>query len=517
MKIRELVIKNFGKFTEKKIEVSDGIQLFYGENESGKSTVHTFIRGMLFGIERGRGRASVNDTFSLYEPWDNPNYYSGLLRFEVGGKLFCIRRNFDRCSRKAELICENDGERLSVDDGDLDVILDGLTQSVYDNTVSVGQMKVETDKTLEETFRNFATNYYVTGEGDMDLNAALSRLQMRNKEIEREMNGAVQKKQFQRERIEQESSYVWRDIHRLREEQEQLEEEIAVRREKDKREPDKQEAISIMDEIRPKKWRIHPIELLIFASVILLAAIFLPKPWSYLTAIVIFLCCGIYVWNRMKVEKKREKTESEKILEEITPEEEKISTEKLLWKADRIKEEMRDKEIQYSNLKEQLEELEEMSDSFKELDQNRQAVQMAMEKIRLLSGKMQNRLGQALNARVSEIVEEITGGKYTRLVVEENFKMSLLCDGRKISLAQVSRGTIEQVYFALRMAAAELLQQEEYPVILDDTFIYYDDVRLENTLKWLYKNKKQVLIFTCQRREKEALVQLQIPYGEEIF
>ena len=43
MQIAELVIKNFGKFTEKKIRLSDGIQLFYGENESGKSTIHTFM------------------------------------------------------------------------------------------------------------------------------------------------------------------------------------------------------------------------------------------------------------------------------------------------------------------------------------------------------------------------------------------------------------------------------------------------------------------------------------------
>ena len=60
MQIAELVIKNFGKFTEKKINLSDGIQLFYGKNESGKSTIHTFIKGMLFGMERKRGRASSN-------------------------------------------------------------------------------------------------------------------------------------------------------------------------------------------------------------------------------------------------------------------------------------------------------------------------------------------------------------------------------------------------------------------------------------------------------------------------
>ena len=40
MQIAELIIRNFGKFTNKTIRLSDGIQLIYGENESGKSTIH---------------------------------------------------------------------------------------------------------------------------------------------------------------------------------------------------------------------------------------------------------------------------------------------------------------------------------------------------------------------------------------------------------------------------------------------------------------------------------------------
>ena len=54
MKIRELIIKNFGKFSNQDILLDDGINILYGENESGKSTLHAFIRGMLFGMERGR-------------------------------------------------------------------------------------------------------------------------------------------------------------------------------------------------------------------------------------------------------------------------------------------------------------------------------------------------------------------------------------------------------------------------------------------------------------------------------
>ena len=45
----------FWKNAEPHTGISDGIQLISGENESGKSTVHTFIRSMLFGMTRGRG------------------------------------------------------------------------------------------------------------------------------------------------------------------------------------------------------------------------------------------------------------------------------------------------------------------------------------------------------------------------------------------------------------------------------------------------------------------------------
>lgn len=87
-------------------------------------------QGNAFGIERGRGRAAQNDTFSIYEPWENPNYYSGILKFKSGEKHFRIERNFDKYSKKAELICEEDGEVLSVEDGDLQMLLGRWTQNV---------------------------------------------------------------------------------------------------------------------------------------------------------------------------------------------------------------------------------------------------------------------------------------------------------------------------------------------------------------------------------------------------
>ena len=57
-----------------------------------------------------------------------------------------------------------------------------------------------------------------------------------------------------------------------------------------------------------------------------------------------------------------------------------------------------------------------------------------------------------------------------------------------------------------------LCSEEEMPVLLDETFAMYDEYRLERALTWLAKNKGQVVIFTCQKREEQTLDRLGIPY-----
>ena len=61
MEIMELNIKHFGKFLEHKVNFQPGVNIIYGGNETGKSTIHAFIRAMFFGIERGRGKAGKKD------------------------------------------------------------------------------------------------------------------------------------------------------------------------------------------------------------------------------------------------------------------------------------------------------------------------------------------------------------------------------------------------------------------------------------------------------------------------
>lgn len=491
MKIRELYIKNFGKFSDKRIVFQDGVNVFYGENESGKTTIHTFIKSMLFGLERGRGRASINDTFSKYEPWENPNYYSGMLRFESGGKNFCLTRNFDRYNKSASLICEDDGEEFSLEHGDLKMILDGLDVSNYENTISVGQMKIETNQNLGAALQNYATNYYYTGNSDIDLEGTLQRLKQKRKETEKEIYRIIQEKEKKKYEIEQERSYVWQDISKLEKELEVVEYEIE-QRQKEHQEVQGREV---------KRWRVHPGEVLaVFALIIVFCVVF-ERPFSYLIAIVLALGESISIWNRMKEGKKKPQ---EEVLQEVQ-----TSLQKLYWQQEHLREEMKEKKTIHDNIKERLDELEEVSEERQKQERTKRALDLALERLGELSGDVHKELTVRLNEKTSSILDEITGGKYKMLLVDEKFRLSLYTGERKIPIEQVSRGTIEQTYFALRMAASEILHEEEYPVILDDTFVYYDDVRLENTLRWLVQHRKQVLIFTCQKREQEILKKIQ--------
>lgn len=511
MKIRKLELKHFGKFRNKTILLGDGLQLFWGENEAGKTTIHTFIRSMLFGMERGRGRAAAYDTYSRYEPWDEPQIYEGAMEFECGGKNFRLERNFSRFMRRSSLVCLDDGEELSIEDGDLEMILPGLDEEGYEDTLYIRQSGARTGNKLADELKNFAANYAMAGDSRIDLPAALEVIRGEEKELDRQARASLEERQRRREKTELEASYVWKDIHRMEEELERIQEGLDLKKEQDERkEPEREKRM--IDELRPERWRIHPIEVAVIIIAVVALFAWIPRPWNYLISVVAALAGGIYIWNRMKVEKKRQKTAPELMLEEITPEEELASEDKLRWEKQHLEEEKKEKQIQYDNLQEELAELGDLDDVYKEQEKRRRALALAGERLTQVAEDMQQQVRKDLNSAVSDLIRGITGGRYSRLLVEEGARLVFFKDGRRIRMDQVSRGTMEQAYLALRIAASDCIYEEEYPLILDDAFASYDDSRLCSTLRWLAGNREQVLLFTCQKREEEILEKEGIPY-----
>lgn len=175
------------------------------------------------------------------------------------------------------------------------------------------------------------------------------------------------------------------------------------------------------------------------------------------------------------------------------------------WECARIREEWKEKRIQLSNLQEQIEEKRQKDDTCQLLEREKQALELAAQRLKSLAGTMTKEFGVRLDQEASSILSAITDGKYSRLLIDEQLEMYVYSQGRKIPVERLSRGTLEQIYFSLRMASLDILYEEEIPVILDDAFAYYDEKRLKSVLKWLSEQPRQVIIFSCQRREEEIL------------
>ena len=80
----------------------------------------------------------------------------------------------------------------------------------------------------------------------------------------------------------------------------------------------------------------------------------------------------------------------------------------------------------------------------------------------------------------------------------------------------LSVGTIDELYLSLRISSINELTKENMPIILDETFAYFDNERLNNVLEFInkeYKNR-QIIILTCTNREIESLKNLHIEYNK---
>ncbi|MGE7622660.1 AAA family ATPase [Viridibacillus sp. NPDC096237] len=97
--------------------------------------------------------------------------------------------------------------------------------------------------------------------------------------------------------------------------------------------------------------------------------------------------------------------------------------------------------------------------------------------------------------------KQLTGGRYEALEINsESIFEAVAEDGMRYTIAELSQGTKEQAYVALRFALADSLQQSApFPIIMDDPFVHFDRLRIGNMVQLVdsIQTKHQVLYFTC--------------------
>ena len=134
------------------------------------------------------------------------------------------------------------------------------------------------------------------------------------------------------------------------------------------------------------------------------------------------------------------------------------------------------------------------------------AIVRAQQTLQAAKLELQRRFAPQIAHRAQEIFGKLTRQRYQKLTLGQDFSLETVADNEVNTHGSLWRsdGTVDQLYLALRMAVAEALTPTA-PLVLDDALVCFDDDRLAAALEILQQasEEKQVIIFTCQSRERE--------------
>lgn len=606
MRLLELHIDGFGKFHDRTISFNDGINIIYGKNEAGKSTLHTFIRGMLFGIERGRGRAAKNDLYTKYEPWENSGTYEGWLRLEKDGTIYRIERRFRKENKSLKIINETKGLEEEATPAFVSGLLDGLTETMYNNTISIGQLKSATEDGMVTELKNYIANMNTTGNISLNITKATAFLRNQKRSLEaglipeasreftsllaeiRNVEAEIAGPEYENQLAAYQNmrTQVKGLIDNTQTQKKDLDEKLANgkkvlsdngftdRASVDAMSSDAERLYSeyntLNGECNKKSRKVLSglTAVLGIAGLGAAAALgyfnltaYLPVCGAAAAAAVIFFIISLFIRQKDKEYQRlfdntsselgallarhlgdsavsedamnafrarmgefsklcdmvaQSEAEIRKFLEDLSNLQTKqAGCSEMIEKQQRTQWELEKKLEHLSNCKNKAKALKRTLAENDRIHDEIVAIDLAHETMADLSSSIRDSFGLYLNKEASQYITGITGGIYDSMSIDENLNVFLNTKAKLVPLENVSSGTMDQVYLALRLAAAKLLQGSGsgFPLIFDDSFTQYDDERLKTALEWLASAYGgQIIIFTCHRREAQMLRARQVEF-----
>ncbi len=185
MKIHKLKINAYGKLKDKEIQFKDHINVVYGKNEAGKSTILTFIVNMLYGISKNKNGKNYSD-FEKYKPWDAEEF-SGKLEYELNNhEIFEVFRDFKKKNpqifneKKEDIskqfnIDKSKGNEFFYEQTKMD-------EKLFLSTIVVNQEQVKLEKSEQNILIQKIANLVGTGEDNVSFKRAIDRINRRQLE-----------------------------------------------------------------------------------------------------------------------------------------------------------------------------------------------------------------------------------------------------------------------------------------------------------------------------------------------
>src|SRR3972149_1015074 len=142
MQLREIHIDGFGIFCDRHVtDLSSGLNLLYGPNEFGKSTLLAFIRRILFGFR-------VSSSANPYPAVSGGTYGGRIVCQLANGESVTISRKQGRSGGPVEIITDSGGELSGQEE--LNRMIGGISEKFYENVYAIGLDELQALRTLEE-------------------------------------------------------------------------------------------------------------------------------------------------------------------------------------------------------------------------------------------------------------------------------------------------------------------------------------------------------------------------------
>lgn len=152
--------------------------------------------------------------------------------------------------------------------------------------------------------------------------------------------------------------------------------------------------------------------------------------------------------------------------------------------------------------------LEQVEEELSRRNREYQAISIAMDTLKQADAQLQQRFSPQLNRAAGALLDRLTGGKYHTLSLDKQLDASAAGERDVLphSALYLSKGTVDQIYLAVRLAVCDLCLPDA-PLVLDEALASFDDGRAQRALELLRElaQQRQILLFTCHNREQAFL------------
>lgn len=314
MKINNLKINGFGKLENNSINLDDNINIIYGKNEAGKTSLLKFIAGMFYGVSKNKNGKDISD-YDKYNPW-NASEFSGKIKYTLdNGDEYEVFRDF---SKKAPKIYNDKLEDISneftIDKSKQNQFFVEQTlvdEELFFNTLGVEQKQIELDESGKRNVVQKLTNLVSSGDDNTSFKKSIDKL---NKKLLDEVGNArtvgrpiniveekIEELESQKKELNYDKETIYRIDKQIQEKQQDLreneldleiisdiknlkqsfvidEEKIKIKEEMISEQKEKEEDIAKqLKQNTVEKRKINPILILLAGVIIVLAASFLLK------------------------------------------------------------------------------------------------------------------------------------------------------------------------------------------------------------------------------------------------